>query len=113
DPSYANDPQIKLYKQIMAKYAPSFPEPRDDTLFFYGMAKADTFVQALYRAGKKPTRASLVRAVSNLTIKNFPWLLKGATLRTSPNSAFPIRYQKLRRFNSGHFTEFGDLVKTR
>ena len=27
DPSYANDPQIKLYKQIMAKYAPSFPSP--------------------------------------------------------------------------------------
>ncbi len=62
DPSYANDPQIKLYKQIMAKYAPSFPEPRDDTLFFYGMAKADTFVQALYRAGKNPTRQSLMNA---------------------------------------------------
>ena len=115
DPSYANDPQIKLYKQIMAKYAPSFPEPRDDTLFFYGMAKADTFVQALYRAGKNPTRQSLdtVNAAVNLKIKNFPWLLKGAQLRTSPNSAFPIRYQKLRRFNSGHFTEFGDLVITR
>ena len=25
----------------------------DDTLFFYGMAKADTFIQALYRAGRQ------------------------------------------------------------
>jgi branched-chain amino acid transport system substrate-binding protein len=113
DPSYANDPQVKLYKQIMTKYAPSFPEPRDDSLFFYGMAKADTFVQALYRAGKNPTRQTVMNAVSHLTIKNDPWLLKGASLRTSPGSAFPIRYQKLRRFNAGHFTEFGDLVLTR
>ena len=52
-------------------------------------------------------------AFFDLTIKNFPWLLKGATLKTSPNSAFPIRYQKLRRFNNGHFTEFGNLVLTR
>jgi len=113
DPSYQNDPQVKLYKTIMAKYAPSFPEPRDDSLFFYGMAKADTFVQALYKAGKNPTRKSVMNAVANLKIKNDPWLLKGASLVTRPNSAFPIRYQKLRHFNSGHFTEFGDLVLTR
>ena len=84
-----------------------------DAAIDHGMAKADTFVQALYRAGKNPTRQSLMNAVIHLTIKNDPWLLKGSTLRTSPNSAFPIRYQKLRRFNNGHFTEFGNLVLTR
>jgi branched-chain amino acid transport system substrate-binding protein len=116
DPSatqYANDPQVKLYKDIMAKYAPSFPEPRDDTLFFYGMAKAATFVQALYRAGKDPTRKSLMNAAVNLKIKKFGWLIKGSQLFTSPTSAFPIRYQKLRRYNGTTFTEFGSVVKTR
>jgi branched-chain amino acid transport system substrate-binding protein len=113
NPAYANDPQVKLYNQIMDKYAPSFPAPRDDTLFLYGMAKADTFVQALYRAGKNPTRKSLMSAVANLKIKNFGWLLKGAQLQTRPGSAFPIRYQKLARYDNGHFTEFGNLVKTR
>jgi branched-chain amino acid transport system substrate-binding protein len=116
DPSatqYANDAQVKLYKNIMAKYAPSFPEPRDDTLFFYGMAKAATFVQALYRAGKNPTRKSLMNAAVNLKVKNFPWTLKGSQIITSPSSAFPIRYQKLRRYNGTTFTEFGSLVKTR
>ena len=73
----------------MAKYAPSFPEPRDDSLFFYGMAKADTFVQALYRAGKNPTRQSVMNAVAHLTIKNDPWLLKGASLRTSAQQRVP------------------------
>jgi branched-chain amino acid transport system substrate-binding protein len=116
DPSaaqYANDPQVNQYSAIMAKYAPSFPEPRDDTLFFYGMAKAATFVQALYRAGKNPTRKSLMNAAVNLKIKKFGWLINGSQLTTSPTSAFPIRYQKLRRYNGTTFTEFGALVKTR
>ncbi len=113
NPAYANDPQIKLYEHVMDKYAPSFPNPRDDTLFLYGMAKADTFVQALYRAGKNPTRQSLMNAVSHLTINKFGWLEPGAKLVTSPKSAFPIRYQKLVRYTNGHFTEFGNLVRTR
>jgi branched-chain amino acid transport system substrate-binding protein len=111
---YANDPQVRLYKRLMAKYAPQFPEPRDDNLFFYGMAKADTFVQALYRAGKNPSRASLVRAVANLDINRFGWLLPNAKLETRPGSAYPIRYQKLTRYNvDTGFDEFGALVKTR
>ena len=113
NPKYANDPQIKLYEQVMDKYAPSFPNPRDDGLFLYGMAKADTFVQALYRAGKNPTRQSLMNAVSHLTINKDRWLLPGAKLVTTPKSAFPIRYQTLSRYTNGHFTEFGNLVRTR
>jgi branched-chain amino acid transport system substrate-binding protein len=115
NPKYANDPQIKLYEKIMDKYAPSFPNPRDDTLFLYGMAKADTFVQALYRAGKNPTRQSLMNAVDNLKIKKFGWLTPGAQLYTTPKSAYPLRYQRLVKYNAAasHFLEFGNLVKTR
>ncbi len=111
-PAYANDAQVRLYERLMAKYAPSFPRPRDDTLFFYGMAKADTFVQALYRAGKKPTRRSLMNAAANLKWKS-PWVLPGARVTTSPSSAFPLRYQRLSRYTGGSFREFGNLVKTR
>jgi hypothetical protein len=32
---------------------------------------------------------------------------------TSPGSAFPIRQQRLTRYNDGSFSEFGPLVKTR
>jgi len=57
-PQYANDATVKLYQRLMAKYAPSL-DPKNG-LYFYGMAKAYTFVQALYRAGKNPTRQSLM-----------------------------------------------------
>jgi branched-chain amino acid transport system substrate-binding protein len=111
-PQYANDAQVRLYERLMAKYAPSFPRPRDDTLFFYGMAKADTFVQALYRAGRNPTRQSVMNAAINLKWKS-PWVLPGTQMISSRTSAFPIRYQKLRRYTGGSFREFGNIVKTR
>jgi branched-chain amino acid transport system substrate-binding protein len=109
-PAYANDGQVKLYKRLMAKYAPG--QNANDGLFYYGMAKADTFIQALFRAGKNPTRQSLMRAAVNLKTAS-PWVLKGSRIITSAGSAFPIRYQRLTRYNNGAFREFGALVKTR
>lgn len=109
-PTYANDPQVRLYQRLMAKYAPG--QPANDGLFFYGMAKADTFIQALYRAGRNPTRQSVMNAVANLKWKS-PWLLPGSTISTSPRSAFPVRYQKLSRYQNNAFIEFGNLIKTR
>ncbi|HVM16296.1 MAG TPA: ABC transporter substrate-binding protein [Gaiellaceae bacterium] len=109
-PAYENDARVRMYKAIMARYAPG--QPATDCLFFYGMAKADTFVQALYRAGRNPTRASMMNAVRNLQMPS-PWLIPGARVITTPRSAFPIRHQKLARYNNGNFTEFGTLQRTR
>lgn len=109
-PTYANDATVKLYKQLMGKYAPGLNV--NNGLYFYGMAKAHDFIQALYRAGKSPTRATLMRAVVNLRFKS-PWVLKGSEIRTSASNAFPIRHVRLTRFGNGSFTEFGPLVRTR
>jgi branched-chain amino acid transport system substrate-binding protein len=111
-PAYANDAQVRLYERLMARYAPSFPRPRDDTLFFYGMAKADTFVQALYRAGRNPSRQSLMNAAVNINARS-GWVLPRTRMISSRASAFPIRYQRLTRYSNGSFREFGGVVKTR
>ena len=107
---YQSDAQVKFYNRLMTKYVPS--GNAKNGLYYYGMAKAADFVQALYRAGKSPTRRSLMRAVENLTYKS-PWLIPGSQISTSPTNAFPIKYQRLSRFNSGSFTEFGRLQKIR
>ena len=63
-PVWANDATMKQYKTIMAKYAPS--ANANNGLYFYGFAKAHTFVQAMYKAGKNPTRQGLMNALQSL-----------------------------------------------
>src|SRR5919106_3696408 len=109
-PKYAKDAQVKRYKGWMDKYLPAANE--NNGLYYYGMAKAADFVQALYRAGKQPTRASVMRAVENLSYKS-PWVIPGSRVSTTARNAFPIKYQRLTRYNNGSFTEFGRLQKIR
>jgi ABC-type branched-subunit amino acid transport system substrate-binding protein len=50
-----------LFKKVHDQYEPKAPL---DSNFFYGMSVAYTFVQAMFNAGRNPTRASLVAAVN-------------------------------------------------
>jgi branched-chain amino acid transport system substrate-binding protein len=115
DPANAawnNDKGMKLYKSIMAKYAPEGARVTDG-LYVYGMAKAYTFVQALKAAGPNPTRAGLMKAVLNMNDKSNPFLLPGAVVKTGPNDYFPISQQQLIRFNNGSWNPMGQLTNTR
>lgn len=56
----ANNSWTQLFKKVHDKYISSLPF---DGNVYYGMAEAYTFVQALEKAGKNPTRESLVQAV--------------------------------------------------
>ena len=74
-----------------------------DGLNFYGFAKADTFVRAMYKAGKNPTRAGLMRALLSFN-ETSPFLLPGSKLKTSATDHFIISHQRLMTFNNGVWT---------
>jgi branched-chain amino acid transport system substrate-binding protein len=112
NPSWANDAGMKLYKSIMAKYAPSNARVTDG-LYIYGMAKAYTFVQALRAAGPNPTRAGLMKAVLNMNDKSNPFLLPGVVTKTGERDYFPISQQQLIRFNNGTWNPMGQVTDTR
>jgi branched-chain amino acid transport system substrate-binding protein len=112
NPSWNNDAGMKLYKSIMAKYAPANARVTDG-LYVYGMAKAYTFVQALKAAGPNPTRASLMKAVLNMNDKSNPFLLPGALTKTGRGDYFPVSQQQLIRFNNGTWAPMGQLTDTR
>ena len=59
---------MRQYRAIVEKYLPG-RNSRDGQIY-YGVAKAETFVQALYKAGKKPTRASLMAALLSMNSTN-------------------------------------------
>jgi branched-chain amino acid transport system substrate-binding protein len=110
NPKYRNDPAMKQYKRLVAKYLPG-SDPNNG-FFYYGFAKAYDTVRLLYLAGKNPTRASLMRATQRMNWVN-PYLIKGVRVKTSKSDHFPIDQVKLIRYGNGTWSEISGLFKGR
>jgi branched-chain amino acid transport system substrate-binding protein len=110
NPKYDNDPAMKLYKRLMAKYAPGVNA--NNGLYIYGMAKAYDTVMLLQKAGKNPTRARLMQLARSMNWVN-PFLLPGVRVKTSKTDPFPISQMKLIKYNNGLWNEQGDLIEGR
>jgi branched-chain amino acid transport system substrate-binding protein len=110
NPAIANDPAIKLYKRIMRRYAPD--RDVDEVVHMYGMAVAYSFVETLKRAGRNPTRESLLRAATHLN-HQVPFMVKGVKIQTSPRDYFPISQVRFLRYQRGYWRQFGGLVSAR
>ncbi|MBA3366909.1 MAG: ABC transporter substrate-binding protein [Actinobacteria bacterium] len=105
-PTWANDAAMKLYNQVMAKYRPGARVT--DSLNYYGVAVAHAFVQLMYKAGKNPTRASLMKAYRSWNEAN-PFLLPGNRQRTGGNDQQPIQCERIAKFTNGTFQPVSKL----
>jgi len=110
DPRWKNDRGIKLYRTIMKRFKGTNPT---DVYNVYGMSVAHTFVEALKKAGKNPTRDSIMRAATHLNIHNDPFLLPGVVVRTTPTDHFPLDQARLERYHNGRWVSFGGLFRVR
>jgi branched-chain amino acid transport system substrate-binding protein len=110
DPAWRNNTGMKLYRSIMKKYKGGNP---NDVYAVYGMSVAHTFVAALQKAGKNPTRAGIVKAADSLNVTNDPFLLPGIAVKTSASDHFPLDQAKLQRYHNGHWVAFGGLFRVR
>jgi branched-chain amino acid transport system substrate-binding protein len=110
DPHWANDAGIKLYRSIMKRYKGGNP---NDVYAVYGMSVAHTFVAALKKAGKNPTRSGIMKAATSLNVSNDPFLLPGITVKTGGSDHFPLDQAKLQRYHNGHWVSFGGLFRVR
>jgi branched-chain amino acid transport system substrate-binding protein len=109
-PAWNDDATVKQYKTLMAKYNPN--GRITDGLNFYGFAKAHTFVRAMYKAGKNPTRAGLMKALLSFN-ETSPFLLPGSRLKTSATDHFIISHQQMQRYNNGSWSLIGRLIDGR
>jgi len=116
NPVYNKQPGMKLYRQIMAKYAPK--ANANDILNLYGVAKAWTTVQVLTAAGKNLTRAGLMKAARSMNYtakgKNAnPFALPGVNVFTKGSYQFPISQVTLVRYQGNNFVPQGKLINGR
>ena len=111
NPRWAKDAGVKLYLQVMKRYAPR--EDPKAVAHFYGMATAYTMVDTLRHAGKNPTRRSVLDAATHLNEKNNPFLLPGITVKTTPAYRFPLTQAQLYRYHNGVWTPQGGLINAK
>ena len=98
NPAWDNDAAMKLYKAVMAKYNPSANV--SDALNYYGVSAAEAFVELMYKAGKNPTRASLMKAYRSWNELN-PFLLPGNRQKTGGSDQFPLQCERIVKFTNG------------
>jgi branched-chain amino acid transport system substrate-binding protein len=110
DPRWTRDRGIKLYRTVMKKFKGTNPK---DVYNVYGMSVAHTFVEALKKAGKNPTRDSIMRAATHLNVHNDPFLLPGVVVRTTARDRFPLDQARLERWHNGRWFSFGGLFRVR
>jgi len=109
DPASAtwdNDAAMKLYKQVMAKYNPRGRVT--DGFNYYGVAAAEAFVELMYKAGKNPTRASLMKAYRAWDQVN-PFLLPGNRQKTGGSDQLPLQCDRFAKFTDGTFVPVSKL----
>jgi branched-chain amino acid transport system substrate-binding protein len=111
DPRLATDKGAKLYKSVMKSYCVGCDA--NALGHVYGMAAAYTMVDALKRAGKHPTRASLLSAATHLSETANPFLQPGVTIKTSPTDYAPFEQMRMFRYRNGRWTSFGDVATVR
>jgi len=104
NPTQKRSAGVKLYLQIMKRYLPG--EDPKAVAHIYGMMAAYAMVDTLRRAGKNPTRASVLKAARSLNETN-PFLLPGLKLTTSPSNYFPQRKMYLVRYLHGFWNVLG------
>ena len=110
DSVWAKDKVVALYRSILQRYAPG--AKFDDVYNFYGMAVAFTMVDALRKAGKSLTRASLLAAATHLDEVN-PFMRPGIKIATSPSDYYPITKAQLVRYDKVHWVAVGALLSAR
>ncbi|NJP94192.1 ABC transporter substrate-binding protein [Nonomuraea sp. FMUSA5-5] len=110
DPTWADDPEMQLYKQKMQQYAPG--ADANVPYHTFGWAAASSFHKAM-EAAACPTREGLRDSVRNLKGVKVDMLLPGVTLDTAQGDGFPIESMQLMRFKGQRWELFGDVIDTR
>jgi ABC-type branched-subunit amino acid transport system substrate-binding protein len=106
DPAWANDEEIKAYKDFLKTYAPSANPDDYSVLVAYMNVNAVTL--ALKKCGDQLTRENLVHQATLLHGERMPLMLPGISISTKPDDYTPFKTLQIAVFDGRSWTLSGD-----
>lgn len=107
DPRWQSSPELKAYREFMARYMPQ--ADINDVFHVAGYSNAQTMEHVLRQCGSDLSRANLMRQAANIRSLSLPMLLPGVTVSTSEQDFAPIQAMQLQRFDGQRWHLFGSI----
>jgi branched-chain amino acid transport system substrate-binding protein len=109
DPQWKNDKGFQDWVAWMKKYYPEGALDDQANAFAYTVAQAMT--QVLKQCGNDFSRENILKQAENLKNVEFPLLLPGIKVNTSPTDHAPIEQEQLAKFDGERWVLFGELLE--
>jgi branched-chain amino acid transport system substrate-binding protein len=108
DPAWANDEEVKTYKDFLKTYAPA-ANP-DDYSVIVAYMNVNAVTLALKKCGDQLTRENLIHQATSLDGERMPLMLPGIAISTRPDDYTPFRTLRIAIFDGTSWTLSGDPI---
>lgn len=106
DPAWANDQEVKEYRNFLKKYAPSVNPDDYSVLVAYMNVHAIELV--LKKCGDELTRENLIRQATSLHGERLPMMLPGISISTKPDDYGAFKTLRIAVFDGESWSLTGD-----
>jgi branched-chain amino acid transport system substrate-binding protein len=107
DPTLADDPGMKEYRDFMAKYLPDMDVHDANSVYAFGVST--TLVKVLTQCGNDLSRENIMKQAASISKLTIPVAVKGIEVGTSATNFHPISQMQLGKFNGTNFDRFGEV----
>jgi branched-chain amino acid transport system substrate-binding protein len=107
DPTLADDPGMKEYKDFMGKYLPDMDANDANSIYAFGVTT--TLVKVLTQCGNDLSRENIMKQAASISKLPIPVAVKGIDVNTSATNFHPISQMQLGKFNGTSFERFGEV----
>ncbi len=108
DPTRANDKGIQDYLAFMKTYYPDGDPTNGLAEAGYGLAQGMVYI--LEQCGDNLTRDNVMHVATNMRNAEFPTLLPGIKVNTSPTNYRGYNQMQLVKFDGKRWVSFGDII---
>jgi len=108
DPDFKDSPDMKEWREFMAKYLPDGDVTDANYVYAYSVATLMHIV--LKQCGDDFSRENVMKQASNIKPVALPLLLPGMTAATTPTDFRPLKQLQLARWKKDTWERFGSII---